>query len=238
MFRLLSLDMLLAAGLISLAMASPAASQAPSTPLTREAIEEIVRDYILDHPEILPEAIKRLRDREASARIAAVRSELERPYAGAWAGASDGDVVLVEFFDYGCPHCQTSAPDIKRLIKEDKKLKVVFRELPILGPDSEAATRESLAAAEQGRYLAYHEALLNGGPPTEESRKKAASIAGLKTVIPSAKAQAEIDNNLRLAQELGFTGTPGFIVGNKLFMGTVGYEALKEAVAEARSSRP
>ncbi len=106
-----------------------------------------VRSYLLEHPEILPEAMDRLRDREAAQAVARNREALETPFHGAWAGAADGDVVLVEFFDYACGYCRASNPDVARLLGEDPRLKVVWRDFPVLGPASDQAAIASLAAA-------------------------------------------------------------------------------------------
>ena len=114
-------------------------------------VEGFVRDYLLEHPEIIPAAMERLQQREQGKQIAIYREALEVPFPGAWAGAKDGDVVLVEFFDYACGYCRASMKDVDRLIRDDPKLKVVFRELPILSRDSEPAARLALVAARRGR---------------------------------------------------------------------------------------
>lgn len=194
-----------------------------------------VRDYLLENPEILPEAMDRLREREAAKVVTAHRSALETPFAGAWAGARDGDVVLVEFFDYACGYCRRSNADIERLLREDKKLKVVWREWPVLGPDSEAAARASLAAAQAGRFKPFYDALFAAGRPDAEAIARARTAAGLSGDLPAAAADQELAKNFELARNLEATGTPTFIVGDRIFQGAVGYEALREAIAEARS---
>src|ERR1044072_4575448 len=105
----------------------------------RAATEAIVRDYILNHGEILPEAMDRLQRRQASSAVARYRAALERPYHSAWAGGADGDVVLVEFFDYACPYCRVTNGAREQRRREDRRLKVVWRELPVRGPPSQAA---------------------------------------------------------------------------------------------------
>lgn len=198
------------------------------------ASRESVRDYLLENPEVLPEAMDRLRDRQAAKVVSANRSALERPFAGAWAGAGDGDVVLVEFFDYACGFCRKSNADVERLLREDPKLKVVWREWPVLGPDSEAAARASLAAAQAGRFKPFHDALFAAGRPTPEALTKAKAGAGLGADIPAQVADRELASNFQLARELEATGTPTFVVGDQILQGAVGYEALKEAIREAR----
>jgi protein-disulfide isomerase len=125
----------------------------------RATIEKIVREYILNHPEILPEAMQNLQNRELAKVVGANRTRIETPYAGAWEGAADADVTLVEFFDYACGYCRSAMPDIARLLAEDKKLKIVYREMPVLGEASYEAARVSLAVAEQGRYMVFHKAI-------------------------------------------------------------------------------
>lgn len=201
------------------------------------ASRESVRDYLLANPEILPEAMDRLREREAARAVSANRSSLETPFAGAWAGAADGDVVLVEFFDYACGYCRKSNSDIDRLLKEDPRLKVVWREWPVLGPDSEAAARASLAAAQAGRFKPFYDSLFAAGRPTPEAVARARAAVGLSGDAPAAAADRELERNFQLARILEATGTPTFIVGDQVFQGAVGYEALRDAIAETRAKK-
>jgi protein-disulfide isomerase len=198
---------------------------------------ESVRDYLLENPEILPEAMDRLREREAARVISANRASLETPFASAWAGAADGDVVLVEFFDYACGYCRKSNADIERLLREDPRLKVVWREWPVLGADSEAAARASLAAAQAGRFKPFYDALFTAGRPTPEALAKARSAVGLSGDLPAAAADEELGRNFQLARNLEATGTPTFIVGDRVFQGAVGYETLRDAIKEARERK-
>ncbi|HYW15466.1 MAG TPA: DsbA family protein [Allosphingosinicella sp.] len=201
------------------------------------ASRESVRDYLLENPEILPEAMDRLRDREAARVISANRASIETPFAGAWAGAADGDVVLVEFFDYACGYCRKSNADIERLIQEDPKLKVVWREWPVLGADSEAAARASLAAAQAGRFKPFYDTLFAAGRPTPEALAKARSAAGLTGDLTSAAGDRELERNFQLARNLEATGTPTFVVGDQILQGAVGYETLRDAIKEARARK-
>jgi protein-disulfide isomerase len=196
-----------------------------------------VRDYLLANPEVIPEAMERLQAREASDVVVANREAIETPFAGAWAGAADGDVVLVEFFDYACGYCRKSNADIDRLLKEDPKLKVVWREWPVLGADSEAAARVSLAAAQAGRYRPFYDRLFALGRPTSEALADAQQAAGIAGPADAGAADAELSKNLQLARALGATGTPTFVVGDQVLQGAVGYDALKEAIAEARAGK-
>lgn len=207
----------------------------------RAAIEAVVREYILSNPEILPEAMQRLQDRGASEQIAALRDEVERPFPGAVLGNPNGSVTLVEFTDFACGFCRQSVDDIKALVKEHPELRVVIRELPILSPASEAAARMALAAARQGRYAQFHQAMFSGERPSEESIAAAARKAGLnlesaRQVANSPEIDAELRRNMDLASRLGIQGTPAWVVGDRLLNGAVGRDRLDEAIQEARQS--
>lgn len=202
----------------------------------RASVEAVVREYILNHPEIIPQAMKRLEERENSRMLAAYRPRLETPFAGAWAGAAKPDATLVMFTDYSCGYCRASVPDVERLLAEDKKLRIVWRELPILGPGSDQAARAGLSAAKQGRYMAFHRAMFAAGAP---NAVKVAQISKTTGVVAGGGAdiEREITGNLELARALGLSGTPAFVIGDRLLNGAVGYDALRKAVAEARAKR-
>jgi len=203
----------------------------------RARTEAIIHDYILSHPEILPEAMKRLQARETGSLVSRHREALETPFAGAWAGAARGDVTLVMFTDYSCGYCRASVGDVDRLLATDKGLKVVWREIPILGPGSESAARVALAAAGQGRYLDFHRRMFTEGPPDDASIARVGKEAGVTASTDANGAiQREIETNLSLARALGMTGTPTFVVGDRILQGAVGYEALRNAIAEVRKS--
>lgn len=230
---------LLCAGGLGAAAMAAVGSDSSADP-DRARIEGIVREYILAHPEILPEAMERLQARKAAVTIQEHRADLETPYAGAWEGAKDADVTLVEFYDYACGYCRKARPDIERLLADDPKLKLVYRQLPILGEDSVMAARVGLYAAEQGRYPAFHRAIFAGGDVGKGGIVAAAVKAGLdkakvETVLAARTSSPEFEKNVRLARAIEATGTPTFVVGDEMLAGAVGYEVLKEAVAKARS---
>ena len=199
--------------------------------------EAMVRNYILEHGEILPEAMERLQRRQAREAVLQNRQALERPYRAAWAGAENGDVVMVEFFDYACPYCHQINGDVERLIREDPRLKVVWREYPVLGPNSESAAVASMAAAEQGRWRQFHSRMFALGRPTEAVLQQALREAGVITSAPTDAMRAEVTRNSEMARAIGATGTPTFVIGDRVLQGAVGYEALKSAIAEARANR-
>jgi len=210
-------------------------------PAKRAAIEGLVRAYLLDHPEVLPEAMERLRSQEARATIAPLRDALETPFDGAVLGNPKGRKVLVEFADYACGYCRKSEADVEAMIAADPELKVVVRLLPIIGPQSEPAARMGLAAARQGRYAAYHNAIYAGAAPSEQSIAAAANVAKLdagaaKSQIADTRVTDELQQNLALARRLGINGTPSWVVGDQLLSGAIGREKLEAAVAQAAKS--
>ena len=198
----------------------------------------IVREGILKDPQILVDGNEALKEKQYEPVLAANRAALETPFGTSWKGAAKPDVTMAYFYDYACGYCRRSNPDIERLIAEDKGLRIVYREFPILGPDSVAAARASLAASKAGRFARFHDALYQAGNPTPETL----AIAGNAATITPEQArdpaiEAEIENNYRLASALGATGTPLFVVGNQVINSAVGYEALKDAVAKARAAK-
>lgn len=196
-----------------------------------------VRQYLLAHPEILPEAMAKLQEREAGKSVAANRAAITTPFGSAQAGNPKGDVTLVEYYDYNCGYCRASLPAIRQLVANDPQLRVVFRELPILAPTSRDAARVSLAAAAQGKFTAFHDALYGGGRVTADSIAAAAAKAGVDTGQLAAltpRIDAEIAHNMEIAAKLGFTGTPSWVVGDQVLSGALPVEDLERAIAAAR----
>ena len=194
-----------------------------------------VRAYILSHPQIVAEAAERLR-------IGPHRSAIETPFSGAWAGNPEGDVTLVVFTDYNCPYCRATSPEIDRLLASDPKLRVVWREMPVLGPGSDAAAAVALAAAKQGKYYAFHRALFAGGHPDDAGIAAAAKAAGITPGSLAAESmapdvQAELQANRELGRQLDIGGTPFYVIGNRTFQGAVGYDRLAAAISDARKER-
>lgn len=195
----------------------------------------IVRQGMLADPQILPDAADALRDAQFKPVLAANRSAIETPFASSWKGAAKPDVTLVEFFDYACPYCKASNPAIDRLVQEDKGLRVVYRELPILGDNSVTAARLSLAASKAGRFARFHDTLWAAGRPAPETIAVASSAAGIAPQPTNDPAiDAELRRNFQLAGQLGATGTPLFVIGDRVINSAVGYEGLKKAIADAR----
>jgi len=198
--------------------------------------ERVVRHALLAHPDILVDASDALRDRQYAPTVDAQRAAIETPFHSGWKGAAKPEVVLTYYYDYACGYCRKSNPDIARLLAEDKGLRVVYRELPILGPESLAASRVALAASKAGKFLAFHDALSAAGRPTPQAVAAAAAFAGVPGQPQDATDQeAELKRNFDVAGKLGATGTPLFIVGDRVINSAVGFEVLRDAIKDARA---
>ena len=195
------------------------------------------RTYLVENPDILPQMAEAYQRQQAQDRLADVAGEVTQAFPGAVLGNPQGSTVLVKFTDYGCGYCRASLPDVEKLIAENSDLKVVVREWPIFG-GSEGAARMALAAAKQGRYKAFYTAMFQADAPTPENVAAAAQKAGLdmdaaRTFATSDEVTRELATNMSIAQSLGFSGTPSWVVGDQVIEGAVGYEELAAAVAGA-----
>lgn len=192
------------------------------------------RQWLIANPDVLPEMAEALQTREAQARLAEVEGDVLRPFPGAVLGNPAGTRTLVMFTDYGCGYCRQSERDVARLIAADPALKVVIREWPVF-PGSEDAARMALAAASQGKYAAFHQAMFAGAQPSEASVARAAGQAGLdiaaaREAAASDAVTAELARNMQLSRTLGFSGTPSWVAGGEVIEGAVGFDRLKAAL--------
>lgn len=208
----------------------------------RAQTERIVREYILAHPEILPEAMDVLRTRETGRLVAAEGPSLTKAYASAWAGNPKGDVTIVEYFDYNCGYCRAVLPEVDRLLAADPRLKIVYREFPILAEESRIAARFSLVAAQQGKFEQFHRALYQAGAVNEASivdvlRSIGIDPAAARTAAMDPRIDAELDRNLQTARRLGMSGTPSWVIGDHVVSSLLSFERLQQLVAEARAQR-
>lgn len=238
MNRLLLLGMVLLGVLFGAAGMWIANRVAPGdlAPTDRTRIEHVVRDYMLAHPELIPQAMEKLQARESARAVNASRGSIEEPYAGAWLGNPDGDVTLVEYYDYNCGFCRASVATIEQLVAADKNLRVVFKELPVLADSSRSAARAALAAAAQNRFKPFHDALYAAGPVSDATIARSARAAGVDLSKVPADADRIIRDNLDTAAKLGVTGTPSWVVGDEVLSGALPIDRLKEAIAHARAT--
>lgn len=202
-------------------------------------VERIVRDYLLSNPELIPEAMQKLQDRRTGELIAANRGTVETPVGDAWAGNPKGDVTVVEFFDYNCGYCRASLPTLRALIAAEPGVRIVYKEAPVLSAESGQAARLSLAAARLGRFRRFHDALYAGGPVSDASLSAAARAAGLDYAQLTRTAEAPavedaIRANLELMRPLGMTGTPSWVIGDRVIVGAQSLDELRAAVKAAR----
>jgi protein-disulfide isomerase len=212
--------------------------------MTEDQVKKLALDAILENPEIIMQAVTILQQREkerAASGANTVRLQLESDPNAPNLGNPEGDVTVVEFFDYNCPYCRSAGETMQALLAADANVRVIYREWPILGDDSVIAARAALAAREQGKYEAFHWALMNGeGRVTEAvifkvARDLGMDIAQLEADMVSPAVQAHIALSNALAQQLGFTGTPAFIVGDKTAPGMLSFDEITILVAEART---
>jgi len=241
----------LAGALVLCAFLGAGAYAALQAMLPHAQSDRAMHDYILAHPEVLMESVDRYNERErvkaetaqtsaAQQALAAIGPRVATPYAGAFAGNPNGDVTVVAFMDYACGYCRASLPAIEQLLKTDPRVRIVYREIPVLGPDSVVAARWALAAAEQGKFLAFHNALYATDGPSAANIAAAAKLAGLDLVraqaaIKSKAVDDELLSNSDLGQKLKMTGTPTWVVGGKFVLyGARDYDGLAAAVAAAR----
>jgi len=240
--RRMTLALGLSMALAAAAVAVPA--QAQFSGEEEQAIRDIVREYLIDNPEVLVEALQEYqarqqiaeaeRQQESVARMSAALFDSDAP---SW-GPADADVVLVEFFDYNCGYCKRSLPDIQALMESQDNLRIVFMEIPILAPSSEVAARAALAARNQGLYIEMHNALMSHrGELSEAVILQIAGDVGLdveqlRQDMAAPEIAAEIAANLDLAETIGVRGTPAFVIGDRVIPGAVGLAALEAAIAQ------
>jgi len=233
---------------------APAAAPAPSagvfTDAQKAAIEEIVRDLLTKkEPDLVVKAAQEMQNRdeaEVSAKSQQAlkdnREKIDNDPSSPIAGNPKGDVTLVEFFDYQCGFCKTAYDNIFKVVGEDKKVKFVFKELPILGPNSVQASKAALASVKQGKYQKFHETLMKTKERlSDEVIFNAAKTSGLDVEkLKKDMADESIDKiikaNQALAKEVGAHGTPTFIINDQLYPGAMQYEQLKKAVEDARKN--
>jgi protein-disulfide isomerase len=223
------------------------ATGAGKAPVTNEALQQAIHDYILAHPEVLIQSLRIAKENEEmriaeqnKALVASLKKDLVDDPNAPVRGNRRGDVTVVEFFDYRCPVCRQVEPSLLALIKDDPGLRVVEKEFPILGPASVYAARAALAASRQGKYEQFHNAVMSKRPNFDEATVlKLAEDAGLaldrlKTDMNSPEVDAEIKRTAEIAEALRLDGTPAFIVGTELVPGATDLETLQALVDEAR----
>ncbi|HRO00833.1 DsbA family protein [Nitrobacter sp.] len=245
----------LAPALFALAFgAAPAASAQTFSDSQRGEIEQIVKHYLLAHPEILEEVSAELSKRQAAAEAlkheAAVTENANAIFnspRGVTLGNKNGDVTFVEFFDYNCGYCKRAMLDMLELMKSDPKLKVVLKEFPVLGQSSVEAAQVAVAARMQDptgkKYLDFHQKLLGSRGQADKARALAAAkeagfdMARIEKDMTSTEVRATLEENFKLAESMGMNGTPSYVIGKQVVVGAVGLENLKEKINTARCGK-
>jgi protein-disulfide isomerase len=221
------------------------AQTVPAQSMTEAQVKQLALEAILENPEIIMQAVAILQQREkerAASGANTVRLQLESDPNAPNLGNPEGDVTVVEFFDYNCPYCRSAGQTVQALLAADANVRVIYREWPILGEDSVIAASAALAARAQGKYEAFHWALMGGeGRVTEAlifkvARDLGMDVAQLEADMTSPAVEAHIALSNALARQLGFTGTPAFIVGDKTAPGMLSLDEITLLVAEARAN--
>ena len=236
----------LAALLLCTALAAP---MAQAQDFTEEEIKQLALQAILENPQIVMDAVAILQQREAEeaeaqaqATLGESRDLLERDPNAPVLGNPEGDVTVVEFFDYNCPYCRRAGGEVEKLLEADSNVRVVYREWPILGEGSVFAARAALAARAQDKYGEMHEALMGArGRLDEASVMQIAAEIGLdveklRADMDAPEVQAHIDTTMQLAQSLGFSGTPSFVIGDARAPGLIDAEQMQQIVEETRAA--
>jgi protein-disulfide isomerase len=239
---------LLAAGVSLALLAAPVAAPA-GEPLDKAAVETIVRDYIVAHPEIIAEALQALEKKQAEAQAAEQKALIRHSSSILFDSARQvvlgnpkGDVTVVEFFDYNCGYCKRALPDMLALIEKDRNVRIVLKEFPVLGPGSTEAAKVAVAVgrAAPDKYLDFHKRLLAARGQVDKAKAiEAAVAAGLSpAVLDKALADKEVDATIEevygLAGSLGLSGTPSYVIGEEVVPGAIGLSKLQARIAEAR----
>jgi protein-disulfide isomerase len=247
-----------AAALFAILIAVPAAAPARAQSFTgdqRGEIERIVREYLLSHPELLQEVMSELEKRQAVAEAEKHRTAVKQYSEVIFSsprqitlGNTQGDVTVVEFFDYNCGYCKRAMSDMLDLMKNDAKLKFVLKEFPVLGEGSMQAAQVAAAVRMQDKsggkkYLEFHQKLLTGRGQADKARALAVAkeigldVARIEKDMAGDEVKAQLEESFKLAEALGLNGTPSYVVGNDVLVGAVGLNTLKEKVNAARCGK-
>lgn len=247
--RVTFFSLLLASG-VMLAPFESASAQS-FTKEQREELDQIIQTYIMENPRVILEAIQRMQVREeeqkrqqALKNLVALKDQLINDPNAPVAGNPDGDVTIVEFFDYRCGYCKRVSPTVEKAVADDGNVRVVFKEFPILGPESMTAARASLSVWRLApeKYMDFHNSLMGSKSGVSQSlvlslaEKLGLDREKVKKEMNSDAVEANIRDNHHLAQSLGISGTPAFVIGNELVPGAIDLATLKSLIEEARKS--
>ena len=215
--------------------------------MSKAEVEGIVHDYIMNNPKTILESVDEYQKKTVQLRQDAALAKNKDKLAGndgtPEAGAPGGDATVVEFFDYNCGYCKKVFPEVKKLLEKDKKVRVIFRDFPILGPSSENAAKWALAAQKQKKYYAFHTAMMENRKPidddllAETAKSVGMDAAQAKKDAEGTEILMQIEKNRLLANDLGITGTPAFIIGDTLAPGAISLEEMEKRIAAQRGAK-
>jgi protein-disulfide isomerase len=228
--------------------AMPAASAQSFSTDQRHEIENIVKQYLIAHPEVLQEAQDALDKRQQEAQAKKAHEAINKDKATLFnsphqvvLGNPNGKVTMVEFFDYNCPHCKDAVPDMVNLLKRNPDLRFVLKEFPILAQGSVDAAHVAVAVRMQdpsgAKYLAFHQKLFSTRGMVDQARALAAAkdvgcdMARIEKDMKSPEVQTTIDEDIKLADAIGVDGTPSYVIGDQLIVGAIGFDKLQEKIA-------
>lgn len=224
--------------------------KATSTPVADKEFGEKVRGYLLANPYVLREVIEKLKAQEQltasqqqSATLASLSDDLKNDPASYVAGNPDGDITIVEFFDYRCGYCKRNFPDLMKTVEDDGNIRLVLKEFPILGEDSVLASQAAIASMSQGKYMEFHTALMGvRGGLTKDRILNIASDVGLdiqklEKEMQAAAVQEVIQKNYSVAQQLGVNGTPAFVIEDTFYPGAASSEQMEKLIVAAREKK-
>jgi protein-disulfide isomerase len=233
-----------------LAASGPAQSPVPSPTVSkqdRENIEKIVREYLIAHPEVLREAMQALQDKEELEKRQTTAQNLKKLSSQIYSdaespvlGNAHGSVSVVVFYDYFCGYCRKTIPGLADIIAKEKDVRFIYKELPILGPDSITAARAALAAERQGKFAAFHKAMISAESASDKSLRAIAEKLGLDYVrmqkdMADPKIAEAIGRTMDLATALNIEGTPAYLVGDEFIPGAITSESLSKIIANERA---
>jgi protein-disulfide isomerase len=217
----------------------------------RRQIEDIIKDYLVNHPEVMQDVMAAVDKKQQEAEAEKTRTTIKQNNATLFnsphqvvLGNPQGNVTMVEFFDYNCAFCKRALPDMLTLLKTDPDIKFVLKEFPVLGEGSVEAAHVAVAARMQDptgkKYIEFHQKLLGGRGPADKARALAVAkdvgfdMTRLQKDMDSDEVKTTIDEDMKLADELGVSGTPSYVVGDEVVVGAVGVDELKQKIAALR----
>lgn len=222
----------------------------PTSAMSRADVEKIVRNYLLENPEVIFEAVDRMKAKEEDQRLVQLKDNAKKHATALFgetepivAGNPKGDVTIVEFFDYRCPYCKKGKQALVDLLKQDGNIRLILKEYPILSAESELAARAAVASVPQGKYWDFHLALFGAEELSEESiyataKSVGIDVAKLKVEMANPNVSKRLKDVQTLGQDMGVNATPTFFIGDQPYTGAMTLKEMKDAVAAVRKARP